>query len=240
MEYYMYIAMGIILLPAMIFSFVAQAKVNTNFKKYSKVESNAKKPACVVAREILAKNGINDVIVKKIGGTLTDYYSDREKTVALSQDIYDSDSVSAIGIAMHEVGHAMQYASGYFPIKVRNLMVIVCNISSKLLWPLVFLGLIFDLGVAGGGVIGEVFLWSGIGFFGFSAFLNFVTLPVEYNASARAKKVISSEQLLTEQEKQMASKVLDSAALTYVAALMVSITNLLRFLIVVMSGRKRD
>lgn len=240
MGYYVYIAMGVILLPAIIFSIIAQARVNSTYSEYSLVETTAKKPACVVAREMLAKYGITDVVVTKVGGKLTDYYSDRDKTVALSQDIYESCSVSAIGVAMHEVGHAMQYADGYAPIKIRNLVIKVSNISNKFLWPLVLIGLIFDIGVSGSGIIGAIFLWAGICFFGLSALLNFITLPVEYNASARAKEVMQKEYLLTEQEGKMASKVLNSAALTYVAGLVVAIANLLRFVLVVMSGKKKD
>ena len=241
MEYYQYYLMGIILLPALIFAVIAQAKVSSTYKKYSKVISQNSVPANVVAERILQKNGINDVVVKKIGGELTDYYSDKDKTVALSKDIYDSASVAAIGIAMHEVGHAIQYAEGYGMIKVRNFMIRVSNISSIVLWPLVIIGLIFNLAVVSGGVIGNIFLWAGIGFFGFSVILNLVTLPVEFDASNRAKKVMQNEQLLTKEERQGAEKVLNAAALTYVAALIVSIMYLVRFLLVVFlsSNRRR-
>src|SRR5574344_1151636 len=223
MAYYEYYIMGIILLPAIIFSIIAQAKVNSTYKKYMEVNSKVGLPAYKVAEMMLEKKGIIDVRVIKIGGQLTDYYSDKTKEVALSEDIYSSTSVSAIGIAMHEVGHAMQYADGYKPITVRNFMVKVCNLSSKILWPLVILGLIFNFGVQSSGVLGQVFLWAGIGFFGLSAFFNLVTLPVEYNASNRAKAVISKENLLTSEELSGASEVLNAAALTYVAALLVSI-----------------
>ena len=239
MEYYQYYLMGFILIPALIFAVIAQAKVSNAYKKYAQVKSQNGVPANIIAQNILQKNGIYDVVVKKIGGELTDYYSDKDKTVALSSDIYNSTSVSAIGIAMHEVGHAIQYAESYALIKVRNFMIRVSNISSILLWPLVIIGLIFNLAVVSGGVIGNIFLWAGIGFFGLSVILNLVTLPVEFDASKRAKKVMQDENLLTLEERQGAAKVLNAAALTYVAALIVSIMYLVRFLLVVFVNSRR-
>lgn len=241
MQYYEFYIMGIVLLPAIILSLVAEAKVKMAYKQNMEILSQNGISAHEVAESILEQQGINDVAVTKVGGELMDYYSDKEKVVALSNDIYDSKSVAAIGIAMHEVGHAIQYHEGYKPIAFRNIMVRVCNISSKVLWPLVIIGLIFNLAVVGGGIIGEIFLWAGIGFFGFSVLLNLVTLPVEYDASNRAKRIIQKENLLTQEEFEGASKVLNAAALTYVAALMVSVMNLVRFLLVVlMSNRRRD
>ena len=232
--------MGIILLPAIIFSAIVQAKVNGTFKKYGKVEAQKGLTAKQVAEQMLEKYGADDVVVKKVKGSLTDYYSDKEKTVALSEDVYDSTSVSAIGVAMHEVGHAIQYAEGYAPIKFRNFMVKVSNLSSQLLWPLVIIGLIFNFGVENGGVFGNICLWAGIGFFTIAIIFNLITLPVEYNASNRAKKIMASENILSAQELSQASEVLNSAALTYVASLIVSVLNLLRFLIVMFGNRKND
>ena len=241
MQYYEFYIMGIVLLPAIILSLVAEAKVKMAYQQNMKVLSQNGLTAHQVAEIILEKQGIAEVAVTKVGGELTDYYSDKEKVVALSNDIYDSASVSAIGIAMHEVGHAIQYHEGYKPIAFRNIMVKVCNLSSKILWPLVIIGLIFNLAVVGGGIFGEICLWAGIGFFGFSVILNLVTLPVEYDASNRAKSIIQQENLLTKEEFEGASKVLNAAALTYVAALMVSVMNLVRFLLVVfMNTRRRD
>lgn len=238
--YWEYYLMGIILLPAIIFSAIVQAKVNGTFKKYGKVEAQKGLTAKQVAEQMLEKYGADDVVIKKVKGSLTDYYSDKEKTVALSEDVCDSTSVSAIGVAMHEVGHAIQYAEGYKPVKIRNFMVKVCNLSSKLLWPLVIIGLIFNLGVESGGVFGNICLWAGIGFFTLSIIFNLITLPVEYNASNRAKKIMANENILTTQELSQASEVLNSAALTYVASLMVSVLNLLRFLIVMLGNKKSD
>ena len=240
MEYYQYYLMGIILLPAIIFSIYAQSKVNSTYSEYLSKKTQNGMPASVVAKKMLEKKGIFDVVVKKVAGKLTDYYSEKEKVVALSQDIYDSDSVSAVGIAMHEVGHAIQYAEGYKPIVMRNIMIKASNISSVVLWPLVIIGLIFNFAVVGGGVIGSVFAWAGIGFFGIAVLLNLITLPVEYDASNRAKKLMEQENLLTTEERVGASKVLNAAALTYVAALLVSVMNLIRFILVVMMNSRRD
>src|SRR5574344_1560839 len=229
MEYYEYYLMGIILLPAIIFSLIAQIKVDSTFKRYGAVESKKGIPAYIVAQKALEDNGIRDVVIVKTSGHLTDYYSDKDKKIALSDDIYDSKSVAAIGIALHEVGHAMQYNENYKPVYFRNFMVKVCNISSKVLWPLVIIGLIFSLLSTGSGIFGSVCLWAGIGFFGFSVIFNLITLPVEYNASNRAKTVIKKNGLLDEEEQEMSAEVLNSAALTYVASLMVSIMYLVRF-----------
>ena len=241
MEYYQYYLMGIVLLPAILFAVIAQARVNSTFDKYSRVASSKNIPAYMVAEKMLEKKGIRDVVVKRVSGKLTDYYSDSEKVVALSEDIYNSSSISAIGVAMHEVGHAIQYAEGYKMIMVRNLMIRTSRISSILLWPLVVIGLIFNLAVVGGGLFGQICLWGGIGFFSISILLNLVTLPVEYNASNRAKELMEKEGILTKQETQSAAKVLNAAALTYVASLVVSIFYLVRFLLVVfLNSRRRD
>ena len=241
MQYYEFYLMGIILLPAIILSAIAQAKVQSAYRENQKVLSQNGISAHIVAEKILEQEGITDVVVTKIGGELTDYYSDKDKTVALSNDIYDSTSVASIGIAMHEVGHAIQYHQSYKMVGIRNFMVNVCNLSSKILWPLVVIGLFLNLAVVGGGVLGEICLWSGIGFFGLSVIFNLVTLPVEYDASNRAKNIIQKQNLLTKEEFEGANKVLNAAALTYVAALMVSIMNLIRFLlVVVLNSKKRD
>ena len=241
MQYYEFYIMGIVLLPAIILSIVAEAKVKTAYKQNMEVLSQKGIVAHEVAEYILENQGIKDVTVARIGGELNDYYSDKEKTVALSQDIYNSTSVAAIGIALHEVGHAIQYHQGYKMVSFRNLMVKVCNLSSKILWPLVVIGLLLNLAVVGGGVLGEICLWSGIGFFGLSVIFNLVTLPVEFDASNRAKSIMQKENLLTKEEFDGASAVLNAAAWTYVAALMVSVMNLVRFLLVViLNSKNRD
>ena len=228
--YWEYYVMGVILIPGLILAIIAQAKVSFNYKKYSQVISKNNMKACDVARLILDSAGLKQVQIKKINGELTDNYDPKAQTVSLSSSVYDSTSVAAIGIACHEVGHALQYAQNYAPVKIRMFLVRACNISSTLLWPLVVIGLILNIGL--NSVAGMVCMWCGVIIFGLSVIFNLVTLPVEYNASNRAKSILSNAQILDSEEMEGVHKVLNAAALTYVAALVVSILNLLRFIIV--------
>lgn len=227
LEYYV---MGVILIPGLILAIIAQAKVSFNYKKYSQVMSKNNMKACDVARLILDSAGLKQVQIKKINGELTDNYDPKAQTVSLSSSVYDSTSVAAIGVACHEVGHALQYAQNYAPVKIRMFLVKACNISSTLLWPLVVIGLILNIGL--NSVAGMVCMWCGVIIFGLSVIFNLVTLPVEYNASNRAKSILSNAQILDSEEMEGVHKVLNAAALTYVAVLVVSILNLLRFIIV--------
>ena len=228
--YWEYYIMGIILIPGLILAIIAQAKVSINYKKYSQVMSKNNIKACDVARLILDSAGLKQVQIKKINGELTDNYDPKAQTVSLSSSVYDSTSVAAIGVACHEVGHALQYAQNYAPVKIRMFLVKACNISSTLLWPLVVIGLILNIGL--NSVAGIVCMWCGVIIFGLSVIFNLVTLPVEYNASNRAKSILSNAEILDSEEMEGVHKVLNAAALTYVAALVVSILNLLRFIIV--------
>ena len=228
--YWEYYIMGIILIPGLILAIIAQAKVSINYKKYSQVMSKNNMKACDVARLILDSAGLKQVQIKKINGELTDNYDPKAQTVSLSSSVFDSTSVAAIGVACHEVGHALQYAQNYAPVKIRMFLVKACNISSTLLWPLVVIGLILNIGL--NSVAGIVCMWCGVIIFGLSVIFNLVTLPVEYNASNRAKSILSNAEILDSEEMEGVHKVLNAAALTYVAALVVSILNLLRFIIV--------
>lgn len=228
--YWEYYIMGIILIPGLILAIIAQAKVSINYKKYSQVMSKNNMKACDVARLILDSAGLKQVQIKKINGELTDNYDPKAQAVSLSSSVYDSTSVAAIGVACHEVGHALQYAQNYAPVKIRMFLVKACNISSTLLWPLVVIGLILNIGL--NSVAGMVCMWCGVIIFGLSVIFNLVTLPVEYNASNRAKSILSNAEILDSEEMEGVHKVLNAAALTYVAALVVSILNLLRFIIV--------
>ncbi len=235
--YWEYILMGIILIPGLIFAAVAQAKVNSAYRKYSKVISNKNIIAKDAARQILDGAGLQEVGIESVSGTLTDHYDPRSNVVRLSEDISNSSSIAALGVAMHEVGHAIQHNKGYFPAKLRTFAVGFCNISSYFLWPLVIIGLVYNF-IYIDGVIGTVCLWSGVAFFGIAVLVNLATLPVEYNASNRALKILESTQILDESEMPGCKKVLRAAGLTYVAALIVSILNLLRFVLVF--TRKKD
>lgn len=234
--YWEYYLMGIILLPALILAVWAQARVTTNFNKYNKVISSRGMKACEVARLILDAAGLKYVKVISTEGHLTDHYDPKSQVVALSTEVYNSTSVAAIGIASHEVGHAIQHAQNYTPIKIRSVLVKVSNISSALLWPLVILGLILNFGV--GTIFGNVCLWAGIIIFGVAMLFEMVTLPVEYNASKRAKQILSDSELLDSAEMVGVNKVLNAAALTYVASMLVAMLNFLRFLIVMFASNR--
>ena len=229
-EYY---TMGIILLPAIILAIIAQSKVNSTYTAYSKVLSQSGKTAAEIARLILDSANLSHIKITKVSGHLTDHYDPKKKLIALSTSVHDSTSVAAIGIAAHEVGHAVQYKEKYLPIKIRSLLIPVTNFASVMLWPLVFIGLLFNYGSTFDNPVGLFFIWAGVVVFGLAALLNIVTLPVEFNASNRAVKVLYKTQILNAKETAGAKKVLSAAAMTYVAAMLISVLNLVRFLLVV-------
>lgn len=237
--YFHYYIMGIILLPGIILSLYAQAKVNSTYNKYSQQYSSANITAGDFVKRLLSVAGMNNTVVKQTSGHLTDHFNPRTNEICLSNGVYNSSSVASLGIACHEFGHAMQKKEHYAPYQIRKIIIPVTNLASKLLWPLIIIGLIFNFGVEAGSTTGDIFLWSGIIFFGLAVLVNLVTLPVEFDASKRAIKILQSTELLTEDELDGTKSVLNAAALTYVAALVVSILNLLRFLLVVLS-RRRD
>ncbi len=232
--YYEYYILGIILLPGIILAIYAQSKVSYTFHKYSECFSSCGKTASEVARMFLDFAGLKDIKIIRVRGELTDYYNHRQKTLALSDSVYDSMSISALGVACHEVGHALQYKTNYIPIKIRNFIIPICNIVNNLLWVLIILGAIFFYTN-----IGIWFWYIGVGAFALSVLVNLATLPCEYNASNRALKLLQDSTILTEEETGYAKKVLYAAGLTYVASLVVSILNLVRLLLV-LGRNKRD
>lgn len=227
--------MGIILLPGIILSMYAQFKVNRTYNKYKQELSERQLTAKQVCEQILNTANL-DVQITEVSGNLTDYYNCKSKTLALSTDNINSTSISAIGVAAHEAGHALQDAENYRPLKIRNFVVIVSNISSKFLWPLIFLGLVFDFALYYTS-FAQLFIYAGIIFFGLSVVLNLITLPVEFNASKRAVEILQKSTILSPIETEHAKEVLNAAALTYVAAFIYSLLNLLRFVLVF---QKRD
>ena len=235
--YWEYILMGVILIPGLIFAAVAQAKVNSAYAEYSKVISNKNILAKDAARQILDGASLENVKIETVSGKLTDHYDPKSNIVRLSSDVVNSSSIAALGIAMHEVGHAIQHNKGYFPAKFRSFAIGFSNITSYLLWPLVIIGLCYNF-LYVEGIVGTICLWSGIAFFGVAVLINIATLPVEYNASNRALKILETTNMLDEEELEGCKKVLRAAGLTYVAALIVSILNLLRFVLVF--ARKND
>ncbi len=219
----------ILVLPMIILSMIASAKVNSSFKKYSKVMSQRGLSGAQAAFEILRHYGITDVKIERVSGNLTDHYDPRTNVIRLSDNVYNSTSVAAIGVACHEAGHAAQYAQNYAPIKLRNTVLPVANLGSKLGIPLAVLG--FFLGFTS-------LAYAGVIFFSFAVLFQLITLPVEFNASKRAIQVIGDADILSEEEKAGAKKVLTAAAMTYVASLAVSIASLLRLILTVNRRRK--
>ena len=219
-----------LLIIGMLLSMAASARVKSTFAIYSRVRSASGLTGAEAARRILRMAGITDVTVVPISGSLTDHYDPRNKQLALSQDVYDRTSVAAIGVAAHECGHAIQDAQNYVPLNLRSAIVPVANIGSTLSWPLFLAGLLLSI---------RPLLTLGILLFSFAVLFQLVTLPVEFNASARALKMLGSSGMLGTDEVKSAKKVLTAAALTYVAALASSILQLLR-LIILAGGRDRD
>ncbi len=224
---YYYDPTWILLLPAIILALWAQAKVTSTYKKYARTPSRANLPAYQVARQMLAMNGLGDVSVQKVAGQLTDHYDPRSKTLRLSEGIYESASVAALGIAAHECGHAIQDREGYKPLKIRGALVPVANLGSGASWLLILLGVVMGL-----------YNLIGLGIILFSAVVLFqlVTLPVELNASRRALAALEGAGFLYEDELPKARKVLSAAALTYVAAALTSVLQLLR--LILLFGRR--
>ena len=210
---------------------IASANVNRSFNKYSRYANERGWTAEACAAAILQRAGICDVRVQRINGSLTDHYDPRDKVLRLSDSVYGSTSIAAIGVAAHECGHAIQHDTGYAPLKLRSASVPVANIGSKLSWPVILIGLL--LGQAGLARIG-VFLFC------FVVAFQLITLPVEFDASHRALKILGDNSILSETELNGASKVLRAAALTYVAALFSSILQLLRLILITQGNRRRD
>lgn len=213
----------LLVVPAMLLGLFAQMNVNRTFKKYSKIFNSRRLTGADAAMQILRHYGIFDVRIERVSGHLTDHFDPRSKVIRLSDSVYSSTSAAAIGVACHEAGHAAQYAQGYTPIKIRNAIIPVCNIGSNIGIPLILIGLIFSS-------LNWLML-VGIILYGLVAVFQLVTLPVEFNASARALQVIGDESLLTGEEYTAAKKTLRAAALTYVASLAATLATLLRFMI---------
>lgn len=219
----------ILVVPAMLISLWAQFNIKSTYRKQGKILNARGITGAQAAQAVLNYYGIHDVMIRPIKGTLTDNYNPSNKVLSLSQGVFDNTSIAAVGIACHEVGHAIQHDCGYMPIRLRTALVPVCNVGSTIGLPLAIIG--YFLGFSPLVSVGLI-LYSLIAVF------QFVTLPVEFNASRRALHAIEECGLLADSENDGAKKVLTAAALTYVAALIVSLANLLRFFIR-FSGRKR-
>lgn len=230
MSYLLYYYTGIIMLPVFIFALICQAKVKTNFNRYSQIVNRSGMTGADAAWRLLQLNGITDVKIKRISGTLTDYYDPNKKEICLSEDVFNSRSIAAIGVACHEAGHACQHNEGYFPLKIRSIVIPATRIGSALGVPLCLIGLFIN---------SEPLAYAGLIMYGFVALFQLITLPVEFNASKRALQTIETNGFLTDSEYVGARKVLSAAALTYVAALASALATMLRLLIIVAGGRRR-
>lgn len=221
----------VLVVPMLIISMWAQIKVNSTYKKYSKVYSRAGMTAEVAVRKILDTNGLFNVGITRVPGELTDHYDPRSNTIALSDSVYGSSSVAAIGVAAHEAGHAIQHAVGYGPIKLRTALVPVTNFGSRLAMPLFIIGLLLAY---------QPLAYAGIILFSLTVVFQLVTLPTEFNASRRAVQALGGYGYMNDDELKGTKKVLSAAAMTYLAALFVSLASLLRLLIIVGGGRRDD
>ena len=220
----------ILIIPALLFGLWAQSQVNTNFQRYSKIGTMRGMTGAQAAEYILRQNGIYDVSINRISGHLSDNFNPRTKTISLSESVYNSTSIAAIGVAAHEAGHAVQHAVNYKPIRIREMIIPVTQIGSWLYLPIIMIGFIFS---------SQGLVNLGIILFSTLAIFQLATLPVEFNASDRAITTLAQSGILYGEEINGAKKVLKAAALTYVAALVSSLAQLLR-LILIFGGRRRD
>ena len=221
---YIFVLIGLIICLA------ASAKMRSTFSKYSRVRNHWGMTGREAAEQVLHRAGIYDVRVEHISGNLTDHYDPRSNVIRLSDSVYDSTSIAAVGVAAHEAGHAVQYAQDYGPIKLRGAIIPVCNFSSQISILLIILGFV---------LYSRPLFAVGVILFAVATVFQVVTLPVEFNASRRAIRSLRDTNLLDEQELRGAKKVLGAAAMTYVAALLVSIAHLLRYLLL-FGSRRRD
>ena len=228
--YYYDLTYVIFMIPALIITMYAQIKVNSTFKKYSKVRCRRGLTGAQAAQIVLQRNGVRNVSIERVAGKLTDHYDPSSNVIRLSDEVYNSTSVSAVGVACHEAGHAVQQAENYKPILFRQFMVPITNIGSKLSFPLIFIGLLFP-------TKWDILLIIGIAMFSLAVFFELITLPVEFNASNRAIKALDEGELLYDEELRGAKKVLSAAAMTYLASAITAIASLLRLLLI-FSGRR--
>lgn len=235
MPYYYYGFMDptyILIIIGALLSIGASGVVKSTFNKYSRVGNKRRMTGAEAARRLLQSQGIFDVTIREVRGNLTDHYDPRTKTLNLSETVYSSTSVSAVGVAAHECGHAMQHANGYLPLKFRSSLVPVANFGSYLAWPLIVIGLLLNSSAS------YVLLEAGVILFCLVILFQLVTLPVEFNASRRAVKLLDEQCLLVGDEVKQTASVLRAAALTYVASVAASLLQLLRILILI-GGRRR-
>ena len=225
-----------LVLPCLLLSLWASANVNSTFKKYAQQFSIRHLTGAEAAQRVLAANGVRGVRIDRVSGNLTDHFDPKTNVIRLSDNVYNSTSTAAIGVACHEAGHAVQYAQNYGPIKLRAAIIPITNFGSKIAMPLILIGIL----LSALGDISYTFVYLGIAAFSLSLVFQLITLPMEFNASRRAMQAIESANILTEEEQRGARKTLTAAAMTYVAATAVSLAQLLRLIMIFGGRRRRD
>ena len=221
----------VFIVPCIIITLICQVKVQSTFSKYSKIRNSRNITGAQAAEYVLRQNGVTGVRIEHVSGSMTDHFDPRTNVIRLSDTVYNSNSVAAVGVACHEAGHAVQHAEGYLPNKIRGFILPMAKIGSQLSWILILLGLIFTAKV------GFVLLYIGIILFSLSVLFTIATLPVEFNASKRALECIRTSDLLYGDEYTGAKRTLQAAAMTYVAAALTAIMQLLRLIIIARSRR---
>jgi Zn-dependent membrane protease YugP len=217
----------LLMLPALAFAFWAQWKVKSTYSKFAQVPAANGLSGRDMARSIMQRNAVSDVTIEEVGGTLSDHYDPRARTVRLSTDIYGGNSIAAIAVSAHEVGHVLQHHQGYMPLQIRSAVAPAAGIGSSLAMPLFFIGMLFGPRMPFSGVLMDL----GILFFAGAVLFHFVTLPVEFDASKRALRQLTESGAVMPQEVAGAKQVLDAAALTYVAAAAMAAIQLLRLIV---------
>lgn len=236
-EYKLYLIVCMLFLPLTIFGLIAQFKVSSTFNK-NNVPARCGLTAAQVARRVLDSNGLTGVKIQRIAGNLTDNFNPTTNTLSLSQSVYDSTSISAIGVACHEAGHAIQHAKKFFFSSLRIKLVPVVNFASRALFPILLIGMF--LGFASPyTLLGKIFIWAGVIVYGLSMLFSLVTLPTEFDASRRAQEVLRAG-FFDGEEAARSRKVLTAAAMTYVVSFLMSLVQFLRFFALLLMARNRD
>lgn len=230
-----YIALGIILIPGLILAVWAQIKVNSSFEKYDKQPSELNIPANKLARQLLDASNLSDIKVTSCSGTLTDHYNPKTKTVSLSDTVYSNNSISALAVMAHELGHVLQYRDNYFLIRLRTILIPIINISNFFVWPLVIIGIIIE--ALSYTSVGFILIVIGIVIFALSTLLSLITIPIERDASSRAYTMLVKANFISKEDGKGVKAVLNSACFTYVAGLVTSILSLLRFILYIFAIR---
>ncbi len=230
-----YYILGIVMIPGLILGIWAQSKVYSTFNQYNTVQTKHGKTASEVARFMLDSGGCVDTQIQQIRGSLTDNFNPKTNTVSLSEAVYNQSSIASIGVTAHEIGHVFQHKQGYAPIKIRNALVPIMNISGLIMWPLIIIGLIMEMFYYV--TLADWFIYIGIGIYALNIIFCLITLPIELNASKRAEKMLLATGEMDQEEVKGVKKVLNAAAWTYVAALVTSVLSLLRLVLFIFMMR---